>query len=82
MEKDKLLHYINRWKEVEKIETRELQQMDMETRFNITAALFAPKNHFPQDKLFAQKDAAEVKKVRERWLLLKQRIIKGGKKSR
>lgn len=80
MKKEDVEKYVNRWKEVEKIEAEELRNMDMETRFEITAALFDPDPNFPNDELFREQKQKEIEEVRQTWILLKKRLGHGQKK--
>ena len=77
MEKEALLQYIGRWKEVDAIELEELRHMDIETRLRRHIALM----QLGRSLGITGRDTTgerEISEVRRRWCLLKGGINETG----
>lgn len=72
MDKEQVRYYINRWEMVKAVEHRELRNMDVEKRFQQTAAIFAAGIAFPNDSALTQQRAEEIERVRRTWAKLKR----------
>jgi len=72
MDRDQARRFVDRWKAVREIETRELRQLTDAERYRHLVDLFEAARRFPEHPAVRARREKEIEEVRARWNHLKR----------